>query len=147
MIFVDKTSDQYVSKGEKWVTKLIQLSVYLSHAGLRSKAMKKLIKTFSVVLVVAAVLMLLPSPGYSFRGGGSPGYHGGYGFRGGPWWGAAAWPYSWGAWGYPYYGYPYYAGYPYYGYSYYSGYRRVVVKRQPQATPPQPAPAHKQDRN
>ena len=109
--------------------------------------MKKLIKIFSVVLVVAAVLMLLASPGYSFRGGGGHGFYG-HGFRGGPWWwGAAAWPYYWGAWGYPYYGYPYYAGYPYYGYPYYSGYRRVVVERQPQAAPPQPAPVHKQDRN
>ena len=50
--------------------------------------MKKVIKSFSVVLVVAAVLMLLASPAYSFRGGDgvdsmAGGFHGGHGSTGG----------------------------------------------------------------
>jgi hypothetical protein len=111
----------------------------------RRKAMKRVFKVIGVLLVVVAVLMLA-SPGYSYRGGGGHGYyghgwHGGYwghGWHGGYWghgrypywWGAWGWPYYWGAWGYPYYwgayGYPYYGGsrgyyssYPYsYGYYY-----------------------------
>lgn len=108
LIFVDRTSKQYYCPTVK-----LRLSCLPVPCHSKEQAIKKFIEALSVVVVVAGALMLLASPGYSFRGGGSPGYHGGYGYHGGPWWrGAAAWPYYRGACGCPCCGYAYYAGYP-----------------------------------
>ncbi len=64
--------------------------------------MKRVFKVVAVVLVVVAVLMLA-SPGYSYRGG--HGYYGGRGYygHGGYGWGHGGYPYWWGAWGYPFF--------------------------------------------
>lgn len=107
--------------------------------------MKKLIEIFRAAVVVVAVLMLLPSPGYSFRAGGGYGYHAGH-WTGGRW-GTAARPYYRGARGYPYYGYSRHAGYPLYARACRVVYRRTIVEMRQQPPPAQPAPAPKQDRN
>ena len=114
--------------------------------------MKKLIKTLSVVAVLAAVLMMIPSPGYSFRNGEVHVSREGH-WRG-AWRGYAPRPYYRAAWGYPYYRYSYYAGYPVYVRSYHVVSRRTVVRTQrppeplqPAPEPTQPAPEPKQDRN